>query len=175
MVESNFTPHMVAYGLLLPMLGALALETVCAVVGIQWHLLGALVAVVAFILWATWNYQLYTTLDKTKRNLDTMILHLPIQRERVKHIVNYSRYIADLAESFYMLRYPNANILKSGESKGTDTEAHLSHRSRSGECPCLAIVPASATDAVERSIHETGRKFKKFTFQPLDAKIVYVE
>jgi Dolichyl-phosphate-mannose-protein mannosyltransferase len=175
MVERNFAPHMVAYGLLLPMLGALALETVCSVVGIRWHLLGALVAVVAFIPWASWNYELYTTLDKQKRNMDTFILHLPIQREGVKHIVNYSTYIADLAESFYMLRYPNAKILKMGDSKGTDIPAHISQLIRSGECPCLAIVPAFAADAVEQSIHETSRKFTKLTFQPVDAKIVYVE
>lgn len=175
MVERNFAPHLVALGLLLPMVAALALETVCAAVVLRWHLLGALVAVALFIPWASWNYELYTNLDKKKRNLDTMILHLPIDRIGVKNIVNYSPIIADLAESFYMLRYPNAKISKLGHSKDLDISLNLSQLMTSGGCPCLTIVPLDHVGSVGQAIQGAHRRFTEFVFQPVDAKVLYID
>lgn len=175
MVERNFAPHLVAYSLLLPMVAALALETTCSALKLRWNLLGALVAIAILIPWANWNYELYTGFDKKKRNLDTMILHLPIQRTGVKSIVNYSSSITDLAESFYMLRYPNAKTLKLGESKGLDIPTHVSRLMTSRECPCLAVVPLGVVGEVERSIKGSGRDFTEFSFEPVEAKVVYID
>lgn len=172
MVERNFAPHLVAFGLILPMVSALALETLCRVGRVRSSVAGMIVAIGLFIPWAHWNYELYTQFDREKRNLDVFTLHLPIQRESVKRIVNYSHLTMDLAESFYMLRYPNA---RRAATPDADVQTELTSLIGGGECPCIAVISADHYSGVPQLIEASQRSFREFSFGQNEVKIVYIQ
>jgi hypothetical protein len=175
MVERNFAPHLVAFGIILPVVAAVALETACQITRISSPRVAAIMAIGLLIPWANWNYGLYTDLDRGKRNFDTFVLHLPIQRELVKKIVNYSALHMDLAESFYMLRYPNAKGLQIAATTTGDLPTQVSQLVESAECPCIVVVPAEQYAGVLRVVESSGRIFREFPKGAPEVNILYVE
>lgn len=174
MVERNFAPHLIAFGLILPWVAALALENICRVLRITSPLVGAGIAIALFVPWANWNYELYTQFDRTKRNVDTYVLHLPIQRDSVKRIANYTPFHMDLAESFYMLRYPNAKVSDVGERTDIDVPAEVSKLVESGECPCIIVLTVDRFTGVPQVIEATRKTSQEFPSGANDVKVLYI-
>lgn len=175
MIERNFAPHFIAFGLILPMLAALTLDNVFRFKYLNSPVFTAITALALFVPWAGWNYTRYSAFDEQKRHLDTFVLHLPIQREHVKTIVNYTPFITDLSESFYMLRYPQAKGLKLGESPPADITKHLSDLMANHECPCVAVLPDDQYGRTLEFLTSKRANFKEFFFDRVGAKMVYVE
>ena len=175
MVEASFSPHFVAFALIIPLTGAVALETACRITRVRSSLLSALVALGVLVPWAQWNYTVYADLDQRKRTLDTFIMHLPIPRESVKTVVNYTPLITDLSESFYMLRYPNAKGARIETNDGFDVPKHVIGLSTSNSCPCVVVVPQGSYSAVITALLAAKKQFREFAFDRLEAKLVYIE
>ena len=175
MIEKNFSPHFVAFGLILPMVGALGLETACRFLRLRAPLWGAGIAILLFIPWSYWNCNYYLGFDSRKRNLDTFILQLPIARESVKNVVNYTPLITDFSESFYMLRYPHTKFVKRVEVPNLDVMSDATAFITPPACPCLLILPHEQYAGFIQSLISSNRGFKEFSFDPAAAKMVYVE
>lgn len=175
MIEASFSPHFIAFALVIPLACAVALETLCRMTRIRSALLSALVAIGVLVPWARWNYNLYVDFDTWKRTLDTVIMHLPIPRESVKTIVNYTPLITDLSESFYMLRYPNAKGSRVEANESFDVPKHVMDLSAANACPCLLVVPQGSYAAVITALSAGKKQFREFTFDRVEAKMVYLE
>ena len=175
MVEASFSPHFIAFALVIPFAGAVALETGCRIIRLRSALLSALVAIIVLVPWARWNYTVYADLDQRKRTLDTFIMHLPIPRESVKTIVNYTPLITDLSESFYMLRYPNAKGSRVETSEAFNVPKNVMDLSAANGCPCLVVVPKESYAAVITALSGGKKRFREFSFDRLEAQMVYIE
>jgi hypothetical protein len=175
MVEASFSPHFIAFALVIPFAGAVALETVWSITKIRSALVSAVVAIAVLIPWARWNYNLYVEFDKRKRTLDTVIMHLPIPRESVKTIVNYTPFTTDLSESFYMLRYPHAQGARVEAKDTFDITRNVMDLSASNGCPCLVVIPQEAYPELNTALSAGGKRVREFALKGIEAKVVYIE
>jgi hypothetical protein len=175
MVEASFSPHFIAFALVIPLAGAVALETLCRITRLRSPILSALVALIVLVPWARWNYTLYAEFNQRKQTLDTFIMHLPIPRESVKTIVNYTPLITDLSESFYMLRYPNAKGSRVQADDTFDVPKHIMDLSAANACPCLVVVPQRSYADLIKALTTGHKQFREFAFDRVQAKMVYIE
>ena len=175
MIEASFSPHFIAFALVIPLAGAVALEAICRIARVRSPILSALMAVIVLVPWARWNYTVYADFDQRKQTLDTLIMHLPIPRESVKTIVNYTPLITDLSESFYMLRYPNAKGSRVQANDTFDASKHIMDLITAQACPCLVVVPQGNYATVISSLSAVDKHFREFSFDRLEAKVVYIE
>jgi hypothetical protein len=102
-------------------------------------------------------------------------MHLPIPRESVKTIVNYTPLITDLSESFYMLRYPNAKGSRVQVNDTFDVPKHIMDLTTAQACPCLVVIPQGNYATVISSLSAGDKHFREFSFDRIEAKIVYIE
>jgi hypothetical protein len=108
MVEANFSPHLVAFTLIVPALCAVGLGAVLNLSRIVSPVIVSLITLGLAFPWGYWNYRILSDLNTRRFNRDTWIYRLPIEATKVRSVVNVSHLNLDLGESFYKLLYPNS-------------------------------------------------------------------
>lgn len=173
MLEANFSPHLIAFALLLPLACALGLECLFRLTRQRSPWLAGLVAIVLFVPWASWNYNLYRTHERKKRNLDAYILHLPIDRQSVRTMINYSPFIADFGESFYTLQYPQS---KRERRQGiSDLSRDMVELYDSHVCPCVFVVSNEDFPVIRDGLISNGKKYQEYRFEGSPGTVLYLE
>lgn len=172
MVEANFSPHFVVYGLLIPFACALGVDGAFQAFRLRSPWIIGLVSLGLFGAWSKWNVDYYLALNAKRKTLDTLIHHLPIPRESLKSMANFTTLITDFGESFYTLRYPAAKGYKSPSENPT---AQTLEFITSKECPCLVVVQRAHSEGVAQALGGAGRKFQRFPQERVEAEIFYIE
>ena len=172
MIEANFSPHLIVFSLFIPLACAIGAAAVCQALRLRSLLVSGVLAVCLLIPWTIWNYAFISARESRKYNMDTYILHLPIDRNSVKTTVNFTPFYGDLRESFYKLQYPNARPIKVeiGDVPQQVLELHTTQ-----VCPCLVIVQRTTSEAVLRRLTEGGRKFTTFQVPRPEADVFVIE
>jgi hypothetical protein len=172
MIEANFSPHLIVFSLLIPLSCAMGIGALCQAVRLRSLLASGLLSVCLLVPWTIWNYSFISSRESRKYNLDTHILHLPIDRELVKTTVNYTPFYGDLTESFYKLRYPNATPIK---VEVGDVPQQVTDLYGAQKCPCLVIVTRTTAAAVAQRLKEDGRQFSHYTVPRSEADVLVIE
>jgi hypothetical protein len=156
MIEGNFSPHLIAFSLLIPLAGAMGVSLVCDVLRIRSILLTGVLSICLLVPWTKWNYDFISSRESRRYNMDTHILHLPIDREMVKTTVNFTPFYGDLSESFYRLQYPVAKPLKVEVGDVPQQVLDLYAEQR---CPCLIIVNRAVSNTLMQRLQHEERSF----------------
>ena len=172
MVEANFSPHLIVFSLLIPLACAMGASALCQVVRLKSLVASGIISVLLLIPWTIWNGAFISSREQRKLNLDTFVLHLPIDRSSIKTTSNYTPFYGDLRESFYKLQYPNARPIK---VEIGDIPQQVAELDSTQACPCLAIVTRVTSDAVSQKLTERTRKFTKFQIPRSDADVFVIE
>ena len=159
-VEANFSPHLIAFSLLIPLACALGWDAILKAVRLNSIVLVTVMTAILVVIWSEWNWRYYSEIDRRHFNRDMWILHLPIAQETVRQIVNLSSENADLKESFYQLIYPQSERIAVIPS---DPTRQLSELLAAKSCPCLAIIDQANAEAVANSLRGAGRGFEEHT------------
>jgi 4-amino-4-deoxy-L-arabinose transferase-like glycosyltransferase len=168
MIEANFSPHLIIFALLIPLLCAMGVSTLCQMLRIRSLVLSAILSIVVIVPWVRWNYDFVVTRDERKIDLDTFLLRLPIDRNSIATLMNFTPFYANLKESFFQLRYPNA---RAKEISPGDIPQQLSEVPVNQTCPCLVIVPRAATQAASQKLIQSSRAFQVFNVPRYEADV----
>lgn len=172
MVEGNFSPHLVVFSLLLPLCVAVGFTSACHLARVRSPLIATSLALLAFIPWAWWNYQLLLDTDTRKRTIDTFAQHIPIERDGVKTLLNITPAYADFGESHYRLRYPNATGRKESATNPGQQALDLI---AAKECPCLVLVERGRSEEIAKALADRGKNFQKFLYEKGETDVFYLD
>jgi hypothetical protein len=172
MVEANFSPHFVVFGLLIPFVCALGVDGAFRVVRVRSPWVVGVLSLALFAVWTKWNVESYLALNSKRKTLDTFIHHLPIPRDSLKSMGNFTNLITDFGESFYTLRYPAATGYK---APSTNSPAQTIEFVTTKECPCLVVVDRPLADGVAGALTSGGRRFQRFPQERVEADVFYIE
>jgi hypothetical protein len=161
LVEGSFSPHLIIFGLYLPLFCAVGFDSAWRVTRIQTPLIIAPVMLALGAWWADWNFHFYQeNVVRWNRYRVTYILNLPIETTRVKSLISLSALPEQMGESFYSLVFPNAskNILTPSSD---DAETILRVGSDSG-FPALAVINSDREQAVVAKLKSAGKAVTTF-------------
>ena len=159
-VEANFSPHLIAFSLLIPLGCALGWEAILKAVRLNSVVLVTVITAILVVVWAEWNWRYYSETTRRKVTRDMWILRLPIAQETVRQIINLSSEHAAFGESYYQLIYPQSERIAVIPS---DPMRQLSELLAAKSCPCLAIIDQANAEAVANSLRGAGRGFEEHT------------
>lgn len=171
MIEANFSPHLIIFALLIPLFCAMGASTICQIIRVRSLILSAALSLIVVIPWTRWNYEFIATRDERKVDLDTFLLRLPIDRGSVATLMNFTPLYANLRESFFQLRYPNA---RAKEISPGDVPQQVSEVPSNQTCPCLVIVPRGATQAISQKLTQGSRTFQIFNVPRNEADVFLI-
>ncbi len=172
MIEANFSPHLIIFALLIPLLCAMGASTLCQIVRLRSLVLSAVLSAVVVVPWTQWNYDFVASRDGRKMDLDTFLLRLPIDRSSVKTLMNFTPFYANLRESFFQLRYPNA---RAKEVTPGDVPQQVGEVISTQTCPCLMVVPRAATGATSQKLTQSSRQFQIFNVPRYEADVFLLQ
>lgn len=159
MIEANFSPHLIAFSIILPFAMAYGLDRLFALVRMNSPILASVVALPLLVTWSMWNYNYYDRHTKRVITRDVWILRLPVDHFAVRSIVNVSSQPGDISESFYKLVYQNAKPKILTPENAPQQIASFGDPSL---YPALFIVDSAAAADVDKALAERGRHFKRF-------------
>lgn len=172
MVEANFSPHFVAYGLLIPFACAVGVDGAFRMLRVRSPWVVGVLSLALFAVWTNWNAHLYFAMNSKRKTLDTFIHHLPIPRDSLKSMANFTNFITDFGESFYALRYPAA---KGYKAASTNSPSQTMEFVSTQQCPCLVVVDKTLAEGVAGALTSGGKKFQRFPQERVEVDIFYVE
>lgn len=161
LVEGDFSPHLIVFGLYLPLFCAVGCDFLWSAIRINQPMLITPVMLGVGVWWALWNFNYYEeNVKRWKQYRVTYILNLPIDTKAVRSLISMSKYPESLEESFYSLVFPNASthILNPSSDSG---QVILDIGERSG-LPALAVVDPEQEPAVVAKLSEARRKVSAF-------------
>jgi hypothetical protein len=160
MVEANFSPHLVAFTLILPALCAIGLGFIIRVSRISSPALVSIIALALALPWSYWNYQELTALNKRRINRDTWVYRLPVDAKSVRSVINVSSLNLDLGESYYKLLYP---LAERKQQLGGDPLSEIDRLTSASSCPCVVVFDAAAAEGVKQKLSAPEREARYFT------------
>ena len=172
MIEANFSPHLIIFALLTPLLCAMGFATVCQAIKLRSLTLSAVLSVAVVVPWTKWNYDFIALRDERKIDLDTFLLRLPIDKNSVTTLVNFTPFYANLRESFFQLRYPKA---RAKEVAPGDIPQQVFELYSNQTCPCLAIIPKATASATTEKLTKGGHVFQTFSVPRYEAEVVLLQ
>jgi 4-amino-4-deoxy-L-arabinose transferase-like glycosyltransferase len=161
LVEGSFSPHLIIFGLYLPLFCAVGFDSVWRVTRIESPLIVAPIMLAVGVWWGRWNFAFYQeNVVRWMQYRVTYILNLPIETTQVRSLISLSTFPESLNESFYTLVFPNAskNILTPSSD---DAETILRVGSDSG-FPALAVINSDREQAVVAKLKDAGKAVTTF-------------
>jgi len=172
MVEANFSPHLIIFTLLIPFLCALGATTLLQLCRVRSHTVAAMLSLALVVPWTMWNYTFVTQRDERKFNLDTFVIRLPIERDSVRTLANFTPFYGDLRESFYQLRYPNGKVVLVTPA---DVPQQVLDLSTNQTCPCLVIVPRASTQLAGEKLTAAAKDVQTFQVPRYEADVIVIK
>lgn len=172
LVEGDFSPHLIVFGLYLPLFCAVGCDFLWSIIRINHPIIVTPIMIGVGAWWALWNFNYYEqNVTRWKQYRVTYILNLPIDTRSVRSLISLSKFPESLGESFYTLVFPNASkhILRPSADDG---QVILETATRSG-LPALAIVDPEQESVVTAKLKEAQRKVT--TFNHPQGAMLFVE
>jgi 4-amino-4-deoxy-L-arabinose transferase-like glycosyltransferase len=175
MVEANFSPHLILFSILLPLLCALGLHTLFKLFRVTPLPLVGGISVAILVGWSTWNWHYYNrAVDPLRPRLsdtETWLFNIPINPFEVKQIVNVSGRDLNLVESNFRLVFPSAKPLRV-EAGNIDFAAE---QVTSGQLPAIVIVNNAQSAETQSKLGAKGRTVQTFSYPRQAVSFVYVQ
>ena len=146
MIEANFSPHFILLTIILPYIGILPLEVLFKWLLRSRQVLFSMSLIALVIPWTVWNYNNWIRVDNFKSDINTWLLRLPIQRERIKSLATCSSYRVDIGESMYPLMYPLATRQR---LTAENPVGALSDFLEKESCPCLVLFEKKQEEVIK--------------------------
>ena len=172
LVEGSFSPHLIIFGLYLPLFCAVGFDTAWKATTMQSPLIIAPIMLALGVWWGKWNFAFYQqNVARWNQYRVTYILNLPIEANRVRSLISLSTFPEPLGESFYTLIFPNAskNILTPSND---DAETILRVGSDSG-FPVLAVINSDREQVAVAKLKKAGKAVT--TFNHSQGAILFVD
>lgn len=140
MVEGPFSPHLILFALLIPLSCAVAWERILSFVRCDHVALSSLATIAILAFWTDWNWKFYNRVVDPYRsrifNAETWLVHLPVERDGVRHLLNLTPQALSFGESYYDLPYPNASKSRIEPGSVPKLLDYISHN----QCPCVVVL-----------------------------------
>ena len=172
LVEGDFSPHLIVFGLYLPLFCAIGCDFVWSIIRVNHPIVITPIMLGVGAWWALWNFKYYEeNVTRWKQYRVTYILNLPIDTKSVRSLISLSKHPESLGESFYTLVFPNASkhILK----PSPDDSQIILDIGESAGLPVLAIVDPERASTVGAKLRDAQRKIT--TFDHPQGAILFVE
>ena len=178
MVEANFSPHLIMFGLLLPL--ALALGMVSLVGAMKGSALkrwlGVVVIALVGVMWPRWNWEYYNRVVDPLRprifSTETRLVNLPIDTRAVRSLLNTSGYRINFDESTVQLVFPNAKGLTKRLERAPEITSQILS---AAEVPSVVLVDVAQADNVESIIKSSEVVARRFDYPQLTISFFYVQ
>ena len=176
MIEANFSPHLILFTLITPVMCSLGFQAVLKAVRVRGVALTSLVTVCVMLAWAHWNWGYYNKMMDPYRSrlndTENWLFNLPIGSSQVKQLVNLSKRDFHFDESYYELTFPAAHGSKVPGEQGTaPVDAFLVKN----QCPCIFIVDVAQGPSWEDHLIKGGRKVSRFDYTRQPVSFLHVE
>jgi hypothetical protein len=176
MIEANFSPHLVLFTLIIPVMCSLGFQTILKAVRIRGVALTALVTVCVMLAWGHWNWRYYNKMMDPYRSrlndTENWLFNLPIDASQVKQLVNLSKREFHFDESYYQLTFPSARGTRVPGDQGTSpVDAFLGKN----QCPCILMVDMAQGPSWEEHLTKTGRRVSRFDYTRQPVSFLHVE
>jgi hypothetical protein len=163
MVEANFSPHLVLFGLFIPLACAIGLESIVRPIAYKHTYLAALVVLPLGCWWAWWNYNYYLdNMARNSRGRHVWLLNLPIDTFSVRSITNFTGLEEPFGESFFELVYPKSKRTTTPASTAAEAFATFTKNRSSDLCPCLLLIDDSQASTFAQMLKESGAPFSPY-------------
>ena len=176
MIEANFSPHLVLFTLIIPVMCSLGLQTLLKAVRVKGVALTTLVTVCVMVAWSHWNWRYYNKMMDPYRSrlndTENWLFNLPIGSSQVKQLVNLSKREFHFDESYYQLTFPAARGTKVPGDQGTaPVDAFLAKN----QCPCILMVDMAQGPSWEDHLTKAGRRVSRFDYTRQPVSFLHVE
>lgn len=172
MIEGSFSPHLILFGLVMPLACAVAFDTTWSCIKVKHPLIVAPCMLLIGAWWTHWNYEFYeASVRRWKLYRVTYILNLPIDTHRVKTVLSLTLTRESLGESFYALTFPNAT--KTALPPPEDAANVILEQGAKTGFPLLAIIEPDREASVIDNL--TTASHKPTVFRHLQGTALYVE
>jgi hypothetical protein len=193
MLEASFSPHFMAFTLLVPAAIALGFDGILRLLRLRQPILTSLLAAGCAIPWAIWNVHYIQDVDARKFCLNIWLLRLPIPARQHFTMANATQLYADFHWPMFSLAFPNAKFVtipseatRSGQitaGSGSDQAKDALSEQRiqeafklaSGQNPALLIIDDTNQEQFERLLLEHKRTFTIYSYPKISAKLFYVQ
>jgi hypothetical protein len=165
MVEANFSPHLVLFALIIPLVCALGINSFFARVEGLKNWVFSLVLAAGLLVWSHWNWGYYSRVVDPLRSrissIQTRFLNLPVANLSVNRFVNLSEYHLKFDESHVQLVYPNgkASVIDGGSA---EERARLLDLNTAGLT--LLLVDRAVVEKVAAIFKERGARVELFEY-----------
>lgn len=176
MIEANFSPHLVLFTLITPLLCSLGFQMVLKAMRVQRVAFVFIATVCVTLAWANWNWGYYNKMMDPYRSrlndTENWLFNLPIGSSQVKQLVNLSKRDFHFDESYYELIFPAAHgSTVPGEQGTAPVDAFLAKN----QCPCIFIVDVARGPSWEDHLIKGGRKVSRFDYTRQPVSFLHVE
>jgi hypothetical protein len=161
LVEGNFSPHLIVFGLYMPLFCAVGCDFLWSLIRVKHPLIISPVMIGVGVWWAIWNFNYYEeNIIRWKQYRVTYILNLPIDTKSIRSLITLSKQPESLGESFYTLVFPNASkhILRPSSD---DAQSILDAAGAAG-FPALAVVDPERESVVVAKLSSVGHNATVF-------------
>ena len=176
MIEANFSPHLILFTLITPLMCSIGFQAVLKAVRVRGVALTTVVTCCVALVWAHWNWSYYNKMMDPYRSrlndTENWLFNLPIARTDVKQIANLSKRDFHFDESYFELTFPAAHGSKVPGEQGT---APVDSFLAKNQCPCIFIVDMAQGPSWEEYLRKTGRRVSRFDYTKQPVSFLHVE